>query len=240
MGACAVTTSIKKGKTTGGELWGGQSEQVFLIDRKPGSFFSLKLKNSSFSPRITVEKGSEVLKQATCCNSVCATGTIDGERFRTDELIARVVSIDGNSGSFKLRLKDHGSLDKITRKVVRLTNRERKRKGIDKLSFNSKLQKAAQSHADDMDRTGRYLAHDSSDGRVLRDRIDAVDYDWSYISENAAVGQASPKAVVQAWMNSPGHRANMLDPEIQEIGVGYAIDDVSGTPYWVQNFGSSF
>ena len=151
-----------------------------------------------------------------------------------------MVSVDGGSGTFKLRLKDHGSLDKITRKVVRLTNRERKRKGIDKLSFNSKLQKAAQSHADDMDRTGRYLAHDSSDGRVLRDRVDAVDYDWSYISENAAVGQASPKAVVQSWMNSPGHRANMLDPEIQEIGVGYAIDDVSGRPYWVQNFGSSF
>jgi len=235
-----VTTSIKKGKSIDSELWGGQSDQVFVIDRKPGSFFSLKLKNSSFSPRITVEKGSEVLKQATCYNSVCATGTIDGERFRTDELIARVVSVDGGSGTFKLRLKDHGSLDKITRKVVRLTNRERKRKGIDKLSFNSKLQKAAQSHADDMDRTGRYLAHDSSDGRVLRDRIDAVGYDWSYISENAAVGQASPKAVVQSWMNSPGHRANMLDPEIQEIGVGYAIDDVSGRPYWVQNFGSSF
>ena len=176
----------------------------------------------------------------TCYNSVCATGIIDGERFRTDELIARVVSVDGGSGTFKLRLKDHGSLDKITRKVVRLTNRERKRKGIEELSFNSKLQKAAQSHTDDMDRTGRYLAHDSSDGRVLRDRVDAVDYDWSYISENAAVGQASPKAVVQSWMNSPGHRANMLDPEIQEIGVGYAIDDVSGRPYWVQNFGSPF
>ena len=235
-----MTTSIKKGKSIDSELWGGQSDQVFVIDRKPGSFFSLKIKTSSFSPRIAIEKGSEVLKQATCYNSVCATGTIDGERFRTDELIARVVSVDGGSGTYKLRLKDHGSLDKITRKVVRLTNRERKRKGIDKLSFNSKLQKAAQSHADDMDLTGRYLAHDSSDGRVLRDRIDAVGYDWSYISENAAVGQASPKAVVQSWMNSPGHRANMLDPEIQEIGVGYAIDDVSGRPYWVQNFGSSF
>ena len=235
-----MTTPITKGKTTRGDLGSDLSDQVFLIDRKPGSFFSLKLKNSSFSPRITVEKGSEVLKQATCYNSVCATGTIDGERFRTDELIARVVSIDGGSGSFKLRLKDHGNLDTITRKVVRLTNRERSRKGLDKLSFNSKLQKAAQSHADDMDRTGRYLAHDSSDGRVLRDRIDDVDYDWSYIAENAATGQASPKAVVQSWMNSPGHRANMLDPEIKEIGVGYAIDDVSATPYWVQNFGSSF
>ena len=235
-----MTTSIKKGKRRRSELRSGQSDQVFLIDRKPGSFFSLKLKKSSFSPRITIEKGSEVLKQATCYNSVCATGIIDGERFRTDELIARVVSIDGGSGSFKLRLRDHGNLDKITRKVMRLTNRERRRKGIDKLSFNSKLQKAAQSHADDMDRTGRYLAHDSSDGRVLRNRIDAVDYDWSYISENAAAGQTSPKAVVQAWMNSPGHRANMLNPEIKDIGVGYAIDDFSGTPYWVQNFGSSF
>ena len=235
-----MTTSIRKGKATPGEVGSGQLDQVFFIDRKPGNFFSLKLKNSSFSPRITVEKGSEVLKQATCYNSVCATGTIDGERFRTDELIARVVSIDGGSGSFKLRLKDHGNLDTITRKVVQLTNRERRRQGLKKLSFNSRLQKAAQSHADDMDQTGRYLAHDSSDGRVLRDRIDDVDYNWSYIAENAASGQASPKAVVQSWMNSPGHRANILNPEIKDIGVGYAIDDVSATPYWVQNFGSSF
>ena len=44
-----------------------------------------------------------------------------------------------------------------------------------------------------MDRTGRYLAHDSSDGRVLRDRIEDGYYDWSYIAENAATGQPSPK-----------------------------------------------
>ena len=91
-----------------------------------------------------------------------------------------------------------------------------------------------------MDRSGRYLGHDSSDGRELRDRINEVDYDWSYIAENAASGQSSPKRAVEAWMNSPGHRANILDPEIKEIGVGYAIDDVNATPYWVQNFGSSF
>ena len=131
-------------------------------------------------------------------------------------------------------------MDTITRKVIRLTNRERRREGLDKLSFNSRLQQAAQDHVEDMDRSGRYLGHDSSDGRELRDRIDAVDYDWSYIAENAASGQASPKRAVEAWMNSPGHRANILNPDITDIGVGYAIDDVSATPYWVQNFGSSF
>ena len=235
-----MTDFLSKGKPLRVSIDGDLSDKTFSIDRKPGRFFSLSFKSSAFFPRITVEHGTDVLTQATCFNSACSTGTIDGEKYPDDNLIARVATINGSSGSFKLRLKDHGDLDSITRKVVRLTNRERRRQGIDKLSFNSKLQKAAQNHVEDMDRSGRYLGHDSSDGRELRDRINEVDYDWSYIAENAASGQSSPKRAVEAWMNSPGHRANLLDPEIKEIGVGYAIDDVNATPYWVQNFGSSF
>ena len=175
---------------------GDLSDKIFSINRKPGRFFSLHFKSSTFFPRITVERGSDVLTQATCFNSACSTATIDGEKYPDDNLIARVATINGSGGSFKLRLKDHGNLDTITRKVIRLTNRERRREGLDKLSFNSRLQQSAQDHVEDMDRSGRYLGHDSSDGRELRDRIDAVDYDWSYIAENAASGQASPKHAV--------------------------------------------
>ena len=55
--------------------------------------------------------------------------------------------------------------------------------------------------------------------------------------ENAASGQKTPSEVVEGWMNSPGHRAAILTPETKEIGVGFEIDDLSGTTYWIQNFG---
>ena len=56
--------------------------------------------------------------------------------------------------------------------------------------------------------------------------------------ENAAHGQRSPVEVVDGWMNSPGHRANLLNDEVSEIGVGFAIDDETGTPYWIQKLAS--
>ena len=160
---------------------------------------------------------------------------VDGDRFSNDILIARIQPLS-YSGKFKLKLIDHGSLVDIRRKVIKRTNRQRRKAGLDPLTGNRRLHNAAQGHVDDMDAVGRYLAHDSSDGRDLSDRIDEVGYKWRYIAENAASGQASPNAVVAAWMNSDGHRANLLDKEIEEIGVGFAIDDKSKDTYWIQKF----
>ena len=87
-----------------------------------------------------------------------------------------------------------------------------------------------------MDAVGRYLGHISSDGREMRDRIDATGYKWRSIRENAASGQLSAREVVRGWMKSPGHRANILSDDISEIGVGFAVDDRTGTTYWIQKF----
>ena len=226
---------LSKGKTYRGSLSSQGSEQVISIDIEPGHFFSLQLRSKSAFPRITVEAGSQIAEQSTCFQGKCETGMVDGDRFSNDNLIARIQPFT-YSGKFKLKLIDHGDLGSIRKKVIKQTNRQRRKAGLDPLTGNRRLHDAAQGHVDDMDAVGRYLAHDSSDGRDLSDRIDEVGYKWRYIAENAASGQASPNAVVAAWMNSDGHRANLLDKEIEEIGVGFAIDDKSKDTYWIQKF----
>jgi uncharacterized protein YkwD len=99
-----------------------------------------------------------------------------------------------------------------------------------------------------MDSSGRYLAHTGSNGSSPEDRIILAGYQAAWHTytdgsrmypsqENAASGQKTPSEVVEGWMNSPGHRAAILTPETKEIGVGFEIDDLSGTTYWIQNFG---
>ena len=99
-----------------------------------------------------------------------------------------------------------------------------------------------------MNSSGRYLAHTGSNGSSPGDRIKAAGYTaaWHdlgngsmrYVSqENAAAGQTSAAEVVHGWMNSAGHRAAIMDPHAEEIGVGFEIDDVSGRTYWIQTFG---
>ena len=74
---------------------------------------------------------------------------------------------------------------------------------------------------------------------ALRDRLANVGYsDWERIGENIAAGDPTPESVVGGWMSSPGHRANMLKPEYQEIGVGVLKGDGRYRIYWVQVFGT--
>ena len=133
---------------------------------------------------------------------------------------------------------DLGDLNTIRDDVIRFTNKRRRQKGLARLKADPQLHRAAQGHAVDMDTVGRYLGHQSSDGRDFQDRIDEAGYEWRSIRENVASGQRTAKAVVRSWMNSPGHRANILSDDITEIGIGFAVDDATGSTYWVQKFGA--
>lgn len=115
--------------------------------------------------------------------------------------------------------------------VVELTNAERADAGCDPLDTDPRLAAAAQAHAGDMSRH-EYFDHVSRDGRRFDDRISAQGYP-SPGGENIAQGQQSAAEVVADWMDSPGHRRNILDCEFTAIGVG--VDDDGD--YWVQNFG---
>jgi uncharacterized protein YkwD len=109
-----------------------------------------------------------------------------------------------------------------------LVNAERGRYGIAPLADNPQLAAAAQAHASDMT-ASRYFSHVSADGRTFDQRIHASGYFGSYLAENIAWGGGSlgtPRRVVSGWMNSAGHRANILNGLLVQSGIGVS----PGTP----------
>ncbi|MFD9545477.1 sigma-70 family RNA polymerase sigma factor [Streptomyces sp. NPDC060022] len=120
--------------------------------------------------------------------------------------------------------------------VTALVNAERAKEGCAAVRSNSKLATAASRHSADMV-SRDYFSHTSPDGSDPGDRITAAGYRWSTYGENIAKGQSTPAAVMDSWMNSPGHRANILNCAFKEIGVGRV--DSSGGPVWTQNFGAA-
>ena len=122
--------------------------------------------------------------------------------------------------------------------LLQLTNEQRRRAGLQPLRLSSKLGQAAQSHAQDMARNNIF-SHTGSNGSTMVDRVKKVGYSYSTIGENIAAGGATPAATIQQWMNSPGHRRNILNPSFTEIGFGYvAAPNTEYRHYWVQVFGS--
>ena len=130
-----------------------------------------------------------------------------------------------------------GASSEATRAVVDLTNVERTRAGLAALGGSARLMQAAQIHAEQMAQLRR-LDHVLPNATYPRpeDRLAAVSYRWQAYAENVAVGQRTAAEVVSGWMQSSGHRANIMNATYTEMGAGYARD-ASGRPYWVQVFG---
>jgi len=124
-------------------------------------------------------------------------------------------------------------------RMIGAVNDQRALHGLNTLCYNHKLNLAAQAHAEDMSLHDT-LSHTGSDGSDPGGRLHRIGYEWSTYAENAALGYTSPEQVVQAWMNSPGHRANILKQGISHFGMG-----VKAPPgdtlwlSWVQVFGAA-
>ncbi len=106
------------------------------------------------------------------------------------------------------------------------------------LALNTKLNAASDKHALDM-ATYNYFSHTGRDGSQPWDRMTREGYIWRNAGENIAAGYATTRAVVDGWLRSPGHCANIMNPNFKEVGVGYAYG--ASTPYkhyWVNNFGT--
>jgi len=98
------------------------------------------------------------------------------------------------------------------------------------VSLEARLARAAQLHSSDMRESG-VMSHTGSDGSDLKTRAERQGYEWSRLGENVAAGYQSPSSVVAGWLSSPGHCANIMNPDFTELGVG--LDGV----YWTQLFG---
>lgn len=129
---------------------------------------------------------------------------------------------------------DSANLAAISAATLCLVNAERTDRGLGPLRANDRLDRAATGHAEDMVRNA-YFAHESKEGTDVVARVRATDYlrdvgRWS-VGENLAWGTgvlARPETIVNSWMNSPGHRANILRPEMEEIGTGIVIGSPRG------------
>ncbi len=119
---------------------------------------------------------------------------------------------------------------------IELVNGERQRAGLRPLTEDAPLGRVAMDYSETMARRGFY-GHKDPEGRDVSDRLRAIGYPALISAENIARGQPSPADVVAGWMASPGHRANILSPELRLIGAGYAFTD---TPpyqhYWTHVF----
>ncbi|GAA0463147.1 CAP domain-containing protein [Streptomyces sp. NPDC046215] len=128
-------------------------------------------------------------------------------------------------------------LARTAAEVLALTNAERAAAGLRPLAPDPRLTAAAQAHSADMVARSFY-SHTSPGGGQPWDRAAAAGCAHRGIGENIACGQRSAAEVVRGWMNSPGHRANILKPDFTHLGVGFAGGGQAGA-YWTQLFGAA-
>jgi uncharacterized protein YkwD len=124
--------------------------------------------------------------------------------------------------------------------VIRLANAERDSAGCPALVPNDTLMQIAQAHSQDM-AANNFFSHTGSDGRSTFQRMRDAGYQFSRAAENVAAGADSPAKASELWMNSPGHRANILNCELREIGVGFVEDPgdkLNYGTYWTQDLGT--
>ncbi|MFD9824284.1 CAP domain-containing protein, partial [Streptomyces violascens] len=119
--------------------------------------------------------------------------------------------------------------------VLALVNSERAKAGCSALTSNPKLYDAALKHSENM-AAQNFFDHTDPSGAGPGERITAAGYKWSTYGENIARGQVDAAAVMDSWMHSPGHRANILNCAFKEIGIG--VHYGSGGPWWTQDFGT--
>ncbi|WP_242866779.1 SafA/ExsA family spore coat assembly protein [Abyssisolibacter fermentans] len=122
----------------------------------------------------------------------------------------------------------------IEREVINLTNQQRQKNGLPPLKYNWQLSRVARYKSADM-RDKNYFSHTSPTYGSPAKMISDFGLKYTAMGENIAMGQRTAWEVVDGWMNSSGHRANILNKNYTEIGVGYAKSS-SGKTYWTQMF----
>ncbi len=126
----------------------------------------------------------------------------------------------------------NGSVSAYAAKVVELVNAERAKAGLQPVKANSQMMGAAEVRAKEIERS---FSHTRPDGSGFSTVLTQNGVSFRGSGENIAYGQPTPEAVMETWMNSAGHRGNILNGQFTDIGVGY-YENGSGVGYWVQVF----
>ncbi len=166
------------------------------------------------------------------------------EWFKGTQVATSIFSLAGTEeklpGPLRGILDGIGGSNLTTQGIVQSTNDHRESNGLIPLRLNAKLSKAAEAKVNDMF-AKQYFEHESPDGKSPADIIRAQSYEYIIVGENLALGNfKDDQVLVQAWMDSPGHRANILNGKFHEIGVYARKGMYEGKEVWlaVQEFGA--
>ena len=140
-------------------------------------------------------------------------------------------NVPGN-GSTEESIPEADSQHAFLREVVNLVNIERAKEGLSALKMDTKVQAAAQVRAKECE---QLFSHTRPNGSSFATALKEQTVSYRSAGENIAWGQRSPQEVMEAWMNSSGHRANIMNPNFTTIGIGY-YENAKGTDYWCQLF----
>lgn len=180
---------------------------------------------------------------ATCYALGLINGLEDGtfggrgamNRAQACVVICRMIDLleDEAAGPVKVPQQPASDSEAFMDEVVRLVNEEREKEGLSALTVDSSAAKAAQVRAEELVES---YDHTRPDGSSCFTALDQAGASYWTAGENIAAGYSTPEAVVEAWMNSPGHRANILSSSFTKIGVGYFHAESGYRDYWVQMF----
>lgn len=134
----------------------------------------------------------------------------------------------------KVYVPNIADIKALENEVIRLVNIERSKNGLGQLTGDWQLSRVARYKSTDM-RDLNYFSHYSPTYGDPFKMMHDFGITFYAAGENIAMGQPTPQAVMNSWMNSPGHRANILNPQFNEIGVGVA-KTTSGVIYWTEQF----
>ncbi|WP_226581821.1 CAP domain-containing protein [Halobacillus litoralis] len=126
---------------------------------------------------------------------------------------------------------DQAASGDFQKKVIELTNKAREKNGLKPLKNSADVEEVAQVKSEDMAKND-YFSHTSPNYGSPFDMLKEFGVDYTTAAENIAAGQQSPQSVVDGWLNSSGHRKNIMNKNVTHIGVGYSSDG----NYWVQMF----
>lgn len=172
----------------------------------------------------------------TVCSRIC-TGKLVSIRDKADSSNRRCITLNSNYKQSTVSIdttSGSSNLSANAQEVVKLVNKERNAAGLPALTENSRLSEVAQAKAEDMMKNG-YFSHTSPAYGSPFEMMRTFGITYTAAGENIAKGQKTPAAVMDGWMSSSGHRANILNVSYEQIGVGFCKDS-SGVTYWVQMF----
>ena len=194
-----------------------------------------------------VQRGDSMWRIAKRYNVPFAKILILNKHFRNQHLIHPKDEVELPDGSTGTSTSDSGTGDSDAQKtettqaemtqaeaVLKLVNAERAKVGVQPLTLSEKLTSIANTKAKDMADKG-YFSHQSPTYGSPFDMLKQFGVSYSYAGENIAAGQKSAEEVMNSWMNSSGHKANILNKNYTQLGVGFVRGGEYGTE-WVQLF----